>query len=458
MRFIKYFLTTLIVFTSLSGKNLKQVQNIGLGNIELLDIYIHENLAFVPGGLGGLNILDISDPTDVQVISEYSAYGCDYGRLYAWTVSGNYAYGTGRECGVKIIDISDPNSPQGAGDYGSQAYRYEHPSSSGNLLFLSRHQHGVEIVDISNGVPPTSLSEIETNNAWATLSENQLLYVADGSGGLRILDISSPSNPTLLSVLPTSGSARDLDKVGNYIVVAVGAAGIDLINISDPENPIFIDNYNTTGFASRVSTSGDLVAVSDWDDVEILQVSNNGLSRVGIKNNGERVMAVAMVENHIFSAEWLRFSVYEFGQVSGPDLDMESHRIEFTRTFQNQSRTESISLKNSGSEILEIVDIQSNNQDFTYTINNSSISPENSTSLTVSYSPNSGGWSETVQILSNEVSLPSQHLEILGNFPYGPMPGDPAPLFELPIVNGSGNFSLIEWVESPVLIAFFATW
>ena len=88
------------------------------------------------------------------------------------------------------------------------------------------------------------MSEIETNNAWATLSENQLLYVADGSGGLRILDISSPSNPTLLSVLPTSGSARDLDKVGNYIVVAVGAAGIDLINISDPENPIFIDNLD----------------------------------------------------------------------------------------------------------------------------------------------------------------------------------------------------------------------
>ena len=205
MRFIKYFLTTLSLFTGLNGKNMKQVQNIGLDNVELLDIYIHENLAFVPGGLGGLNILDISDPNDVHVISEYSAYGCDYGRLYAWTVSGNFAYGAGRECGIKIIDIS------------------------------------------------------------------------------------SPSNPTLLAVLATSGSARDLDKVGNYIIVAVGAAGVDLINVSDPENPIFVDNYNTTGFASRISASNSLIAVSDWDDVEVLQISDNELSRVGIKNNGHPI-------------------------------------------------------------------------------------------------------------------------------------------------------------------------
>ena len=439
MHFIKILLTIFIIISGLNGKNLKQVSNRGLGNVELLDIYIHENTAFVPGGLGGLNIIDISDPSDITVLSEYSAYGCEYGRLYAWTVSGDFAYGTGRDCGVIILDISDINHPLSAGEFGDNSFRYEHPSSSNNLLFLSRHQHGIEIVDISTRDIPSTLSEIPTTNAWASLPENQILYIADGSGGLRIIDISSPSDPILLSVLPTSGSARDLDKVGNHILLAVGAAGVDLVDVSDPGNPIFIDNYNTTGFASRVSANDSLVAVSDWDDIEVLRFDDQGLSLAGYKNNGKRVMATAMVNNYIFSAEWLKFTVYEYGQVNGADLDMESQRIEFSRTHPNESQTQSITLQNNGNTILNINPIESTNPDFNYNVSNTSIPPNSSSVFSVTYSPNSGGWNETIAISSNDASLQNQSLRSFGNFSYGPMPGDFAPDFELPIVNGFGN-------------------
>ncbi|MBC8323633.1 MAG: redoxin domain-containing protein [Candidatus Marinimicrobia bacterium] len=38
------------------------------------------------------------------------------------------------------------------------------------------------------------------------------------------------------------------------------------------------------------------------------------------------------------------------------------------------------------------------------------------------------------------------------------MPGDPAPDFTLPIVNGSGDLSLSDLSGDPVVIAFFTAW
>jgi hypothetical protein len=78
--------------------------------------------------------------------------------------------------------------------------------------------------------------------------------------------------------------------------------------------------------------------------------------------------------------------------------------------------------------------------------------------FSVTYSPNSGGWNETIAISSNDASLQNQSLRSFGNFSYGPMPGDFAPDFELPIVNGFGNLSLNDLIGSPTVLAFFATW
>ncbi len=78
-----------------------------------------------------------------------------------------------------------------------------------------------------------------------------------------------------------------------------------MIDISNPEDPVFISNYNTTGYASRVSANDSLVAVSDWDDVEILGFETGELLLKGFKNTRGRTMAVAMKENYIFLI-WIR--------------------------------------------------------------------------------------------------------------------------------------------------------
>jgi len=466
---IKTKSTLFILFLSgiMFGKNLEILSRSRINNFELLDVYIHQYqnipIAIVPGGLGGTNFIDVSNPAELVVLSEYFASGCDWGRIYSWSAKDHVAYGSGRECGIHIVDLDDFTRPSrlstitGTASLGN-AIRYEHTSVYENLLLASRHQAGVEIFSIDDPTNPQQISEIFTDNAWATLAENELLYIADGSFGIKIYDISDPSIPVKLSEIETNGSAKDIDKVGDFIFVAVGAGGVDMIDVSDQDNPFLISNYNTTGYASRVSANDSLVAVSDWDDVEVLRFSNRQLELAGYKNTGGRVMALAMSENFIYSAEWRQLAVFEYGPISEPDIDLNTRKIEFPRTNNGSSYFQSIQIENNGLSPLEISAINISSSDFTLNYDNLTLPPQTSQILDVVYTPSGSIWSGNIDFLSNDNDEIQTRLRTLGNFPFGPMPGDPAPNFSLPIVNGTGNLSLTDLGGQPALIAFFTGW
>ena len=127
----------------------------------------------------------------------------------------------------------------------------------------------------------------------------------------------------------TNGAAKDVSIVGDIVFVAVGAGGVDMFDVTNIEDPVFLTNYNTSGYASRVSANDSLVAVSDWDDIEIIRWDNSPrLELAGIKKTGGRVMAAAMDDPLVYSAEWGRLMVYEYGPVAGPDLDLSHHEFD----------------------------------------------------------------------------------------------------------------------------------
>ena len=452
-----YVLISLILFLATGfGKNLERLSRTGLTNHELLDIHLDGLTAYIPGGLGGLNIVDLSDPFNPQVIGEYHAAGCDWGRIYAWATSGNYAYGTGRDCGIHVIDVSNLNSPQHVQTYhAGGAIRYEHPAVQGSYLFAARHQDGIEILSLNNITP---ITVIPTFNAWASLPDDSILYVADGSGGLTIINISNPAQPEQLASLPTTGSARDLDKNGNFLFIAVGADGVDMIDVNDPSNPLFIDNYNTTGFASRVAVSDSLVAVSDWDDVEVLSYLPTGLELMAYKNTGGRVMAIAMNNDIVFSAEWNKFQTFRINENLTVDIDFSTRKLEFPRVASGNQGLANLIVENTGSDYLAINDIQIQYSIFTIPVPINPIAAGDSLSLSVTYIPNGSTWNSNAIFHSNDTDESSVSIRLIGNFPFGPMPGDPAPNFDLAIVNGSGNLSRDDLLGNPAVIAFFTGW
>lgn len=464
-KFIKTGLI-LIVFSllqkqSLNAKNLTIHSTTRLENFELLDIYLHDSLAFIPGGLGGLNIVNIANPESPRVISTYHATGCDWGRIYSWAVSGEFAYGAGRECGIHVVDISDISHPRFQGVYTDGLepdFRYEHTEIKGSSMFLSRHQGGVEVVDISLPHSPTHITSVPSRNAWASLATDSLLFVADGGWGLKIYSIANRNDPQRLASLQTSGTAKDVALVGDFLFVAVGAAGVDMIDVSDPWTPIIVDNFNTSGYASRVSASGNRVAVSDWDDIEVLAYDTQGLSLIGYKNTGGRVMAIEMVGDMIYSAEWRDFKILEYGEISGPDVDFNTRKLEFPRVMERDSHELSLRLQNNGRERLRILDVFLDISDFEYELGSQTIDPDSTTSISIVYRPDLGGWSEQLMLTTNDQDEPVISITLTGNNPNGPMVGDIAPDFELESINGFGTIGTEELRGQPVVLAFFTSW
>ena len=138
--------------------------------------------------------------------------------------------------------------------------------------------------------------------------------------------------------------------------VAIGSDGVDIYDISDPANPIFLDNYNTNTLAHRISPFENKLAVSDWDDVDILQWDGSSLNRVGYKNTGNRTMAIATKDNYIYSAEWASVQAFEYGPVDGPDIDLSTLELNYPYVNSGDSYSLFLDIINNGSSALTIID------------------------------------------------------------------------------------------------------
>ena len=62
----------------------------------------------------------------------------------------------------------------------------------------------------------------------------------------------------------------------------------------------YLDNYDTSVLANRIEPFDNKLAVSDWDDVEILEWDGNNLNLIGYKNTTRRTMAIATKDNYIY--------------------------------------------------------------------------------------------------------------------------------------------------------------
>ncbi len=446
-----------------SALNLTRLATFNPPNFELLDVEIAGDFAYIPAGLGGLNIIDISDPAAPQFIGAYFASKCDFSRIYAWHSVGDLLYGSGRYCGITVLDVSFPSNPSepDSSAYGTPGRSYEHAVSSGSFLYAAVHTEGVEIIDIANPQALQFAGLVPTTNAWALAAsaDGQLLFVADGAGGLKIMDISSPLAAQVVGTVATSGTAKDVAPAGNFVFVAVGASGVDMIDVSDPANPVLVANYNTSGYASRVAVSDSLVAVSDWDDVEVLAWNASpSLELVGYKDTGGRVMAINMVGNIIYSAEWHFFRAFQFGVVSGPDLDVSTRDLNFPHVDTGDCLERPLTIWNNGGQPLNLVSVEVDHADYDVYLMVGTIPPGEARVGSVTYCATSEDGQGLLTLFTDDPDEPEFSIKLDGNSTWGLEVGQMAPDFTLPSVNGFGDITLSLFRSRVVVLAFFASW
>ena len=426
----------------------------------ILDAEVYENTLIVSAFIQGIELYDISNSGQLNHISHFTLSGGGGGggggtKSNCVSATNDYAYFTSNN-GVYVVNISNPSNPVNNGSIaGTGNFILENLKAKDNVLAVACHEDGVRLYNISNPSNPIYRSTIPTENSWAVALKDNFAYVADNEN-ILVVNISNQYEPEILGSINTGNAVKDVIIDENLLYAALGSDGVSIFNIDNLSSPDLLGTYNTSSLANRLSAFENKVAVSDWDDVEILEWDGNSLNLVGYKNTTNRTMSIATKDNYIFSAEWASVQSMEFGTVDGPDLDLSSTYIIYPYVENGSSFSMYIDVFNNGNEILSISDNYTTNPEFVIVNPLNELLPGQSQLVELSYNASNSNASGSYRIYSNDTDQSEMICQLVGNVD-GANIGENAPNFNLEIVaNGNGYFQLSDYVGQVVVLAFFA--
>jgi hypothetical protein len=172
--------------------------------------------AFVARDKAGFDVLDISDPGNPALITNYDTPGDVHDVRLRDTllfVADGF--------GVRILNCSDPLSIQEVGYWSGITRNLE----MWDNYLISLGNYEFTILDISNPAVPQVVSSYYTGGwlirAFVRGSE---AFVNDRTNGTLCFDVSDPAAPTLIGCLPSKGVPEELQVRGDYLYLTDGLA------------------------------------------------------------------------------------------------------------------------------------------------------------------------------------------------------------------------------------------
>lgn len=342
---------------------------------DVVDVAVRGNFAYLAEapiwdgtnfvGSGGLQVLDISDPTNprplggyhrseahyVQSVSVDGNYACvwlvgliDIGDpsnpklaatlrplnddLNQAVLSGDFLYVPDYANDLHVFDIRTPANPQRIGSYeGSVTRGGSHQMAlSGDYAYVleseyldsqgKRIRNSFQVIDVSNPAEPrrvndSDLGELDIRNAPTGLAASgDYAYVTgyalggDGArpgGGLQIIDVSSRANPRLVSVWKQGQSTATVAISGHYAYVGLG--GLAVVDVGDPTAPQQV-GICTNGRADHLTVSGGFAYTVTWDaGLQVIDISDPTNPRLVGAYRGGYAYDVAVSGSYAYLAE-----------------------------------------------------------------------------------------------------------------------------------------------------------
>jgi len=442
-----------------------QLENIGTFTpqffAELQDLELMGNRAYV-FGVGGLAVIDITDPGNPVQLGRYEPPGHPYNRFYRGAVEDNLALGGGREDLLSVMTLAGGGNPVRLTVHGQPGQSFEGVTLRNQIAYACRHGDGLEIIDFSQGMNPITKGQVTSLcNAWDVDLNGDYAYVADGVGGLAVIEISDPTAPQYLTSLSTSGSANDVVVGSNLAVVCCGSAGIDIFTLDDPANPLRVGHANTSSLAITADLIGTTVYVADWDDVETFDLSNPSLPLpAGGENTPVRAMGLAARDDLVYVADWSHLRLYRTGPSTFGDIEVTVDHLDFGNIPVGSFRDTTFTIGNTGGQDLNIDQIMDFSDSYTITTPTSfTIAPGQSEEVGIRFEHLNAGYEGTFLRISSDdkdesiVSFPMTADDNPGSLNIG----EEAPYFSLTDMGGIVH-TLLENQGRVVVMAFFANW
>ena len=240
-----------------------------LGQLDLpgdaVDVSVDSTLkiAAVATGVGGLQLVDVSDPMLPRLHRTVSD------TVNQVEVADGVAYAT-VDTTLKAIDLSTGDELESLNVPG--AGRVVAMAREGTRLYVFTKQpdsvtlNGTfSIVDISGEGSPQVRGQISVVAAdrGRVFVGNGLAYIS--GGGLTTIDVTTPNSPRLISDADTRFNSTGLALNGSGLaLITTEELGVSVFNVTDPQDTdAFLVSIDTPGFATEVAIAAGIAFVAD---------------------------------------------------------------------------------------------------------------------------------------------------------------------------------------------------
>jgi len=236
-------------------------------NARLIAAVEEDSILFVYdiyGSPAAIMVYDIVDPSNPIIkpnitgqtgdIEEFRCIPSESNEIsLMWTRASNLRYGTYKTDDaipwIGSYSFNFPNAVKGF-DYDSTYY------------YIAGDERGMYVVDRTTG---DLISSVDTSGkARAVKLIGDYVYIAAREDGLQVVDISNREQPILVHQYDTSGYAQGIDAEGDYLAIASGGGGIYLFDITNPYKPVYKDRIDNQiiGYTYNVIVRDDKLFVS----------------------------------------------------------------------------------------------------------------------------------------------------------------------------------------------------
>ncbi|MFG0246706.1 MAG: GC-type dockerin domain-anchored protein [Phycisphaerales bacterium JB052] len=256
------------VFDLVDGAMPTEVGAIGQPGVNAT-IAWHGDRLYMMGSLGGLQVVDLDDPT-APVIEQW-LYP-DYG------IGGLFEVGDRVFAPVGgVVRELDLQTGAGFASVISSRYGISSIEHAGETMYIGGN-NGIQLVDI----PSLPRSPIVYEDAYRVISpgnvvaDDGFVYVSDMREGFAVWDMREPETPELVSTIDTLSLDAVLTKKGDAMYVLQRHQSPALFDVSDPASPVEVGSLGLESVmgVEYLGVFGDLLFASEYDGARLYDVSD----------------------------------------------------------------------------------------------------------------------------------------------------------------------------------------
>jgi len=236
-----------------------------------IQLDLDRNLVFATAS-NGINLIDYTNKSNLQLLSTYKNF------TYSTFISlqEELLYIGAEDYGLQVVNVTDPSNPLLIGnwsdpvgdigqvyicsDYAFVATRIPNPGSSPTYLDL-------KVLNISD---PTNIAYVSTVDTGGTYNGgaprahiNDLVYFNDHAFGLKILDFSNPFDVSVIGNFSDGGFYNDLELFDEEIVfLADDYFGLKVVNCSIVDEPFLLGTHELSWRTLRVAVNDPFVFIA----------------------------------------------------------------------------------------------------------------------------------------------------------------------------------------------------